>query len=336
MGREVLTDYKKNFQKFAEALGDYENISTTDLANGYCDADEALKATKDETLKKQYEIKRSQYYSALMLRYWYKIFEYAKSCASARVEIEDFVSWMDDSFYWAFRYRAWRTPYKYDFTKDKYRLDENGEKIPEPLYGDPNGPDKIFNQCFSSTRGRQYQHTNKEVRKINWTSSSIDALEESVGDHASILGTEEETPYYKEIVQNLLEKSKIMEALVVDSILRCDIWDETQEKTYRPVMVFDPETNKPVRDENDEIVYTQEEYCKVTRQLNIKKLVKHIKYLSTDFARRFVKYYDLKGEVEEKFLTKVHSITPNGLNQTVKRTLYNLRQNRDILSLLEN
>lgn len=318
MGREVLNELKKGYQAFAKCLGDYESISTTDLANGYCDADEALKATDDPHEKKEYEIKRSQYYSALVLRYWYKIFEYEKSCASMRLEIEDYVSWIDESFKWAFRYRVWRDPNDDCYYKK-----------------DPNGPDKVFNRCFFSTRGRNYQHTNKEVRKVNWMSSSLDALEESVGDHTTVFGAEEDTPYARELVQSLLEKSKIMEALVVDSAIRCDIWDENKEKAYRDAIVLDEE-GKPVYDENGDVIYTKEEYYKITKQLNIKKLVKHIKYLSADFANCFVKYYDLDSETKEKFMAKVKSISPNGLSKVVQRTLYNLRQNRDVLNLLEN
>lgn len=294
MGREVLQEIKKRFQDCAAGLGDYESISKTDLANGYCDADEAGD-----------EVKRSQYYSALMLRYWYKIYEYAKSCASMRLELEDFVGWMDDSFYWAFRYRRWRDP-------------EN------PLHDDPNGPDKVFNQCFFSTRGRYYQHSNKEVRKINWTASSLDALEESVGDHADILGAEDETYHEKEIVKHLLEQSKIMDALVVDGILYQDVFDEIKEKDT--MQVYNEETEE----------FEDEEYYKYSHQFNLKKLVKHIKYLNSDFTKYFVNFYELDPETEEKFLAKVRSISPNGLSKVVQRTLYNLSRDKEVLHLLED
>ena len=63
-GIAVIQDMYKDFVNAASGLGDYQAISKTDLANGYCDADEAND-----------EIKRSQYFAALMLRYWYKIYE---------------------------------------------------------------------------------------------------------------------------------------------------------------------------------------------------------------------------------------------------------------------
>lgn len=309
MGHEVLKEIKQRFIDCASGLGDYESISKTDLANGYCDADEA----GDET-------KRSQYYAALMLRYWYKIYEYAKSCASMRLEIEDFVGWMDDSFYWAFRYRRWRDP-------------------DNPLHNDPNGPDKVFNQCFFSTRGRYYQHSNKEVRKVNWTSSSLNALEESVGDHADVLGRDDEEDYEREIVKQLLSESKIMDALVVDGILYQDVFDEIKEKDTMKIEARN-EDGQVIYDDDGNVVYEEEEYFKYSYQFNLKKLVKHIKYLNDkeqnpNFTKYFVKQYDLKGEDEEKFLRKINSISKNGLSKVVQRTLYNLSRDKNILNLLE-
>lgn len=297
MSREVLQQIKQSFIDCAAGLGDYDSISKTDLANGYCDADEAGD-----------ELKRSQYYAALMLRYWYKIYEYAKSCASMRLEIEDFVGWLDDSFYWAFRYRRWRDP-------------------DNPLHNDPNGPDKVFNQCFFSTRGRYYQHSNKEVRKLNWTSASLNALEENVGDHADVLGDEDNLLQERELVKNLLNNSKFMDALVVDGILYQDVFDEVKTKETMQVYVDDDEEGNPI--------YEDEEYYKYSHVFNLKKLVKHIKHLDSDFTQYFVKFYDMDPELSKKFKEKVDSISPNRVNIVVKRTLYNLAKDKNILQMLE-
>lgn len=296
MAKNTLQDIKQQFIDCAAGLGDYDSISKTDLANGYCDADEAGD-----------ELKRSQYYSALMLRYWHKIYEYAKSCASMRLELEDFVGWMDDSFYWAFRYRRWRDPNN-------------------PLHDDPNGPDKVFNQCFFSTRGRYYQHSNKEVRRANWTSTSLDALEESVGDHSTVLETSDPTNPEKELIQKLLGKSKVMDALVIDGILHQDVFDDIETRETMQVGTYD--------EDSEEYQYHNESYTKHTYQFNLKKLVKHIKHLDRDFTDYFTRFYDLDEQMTQELEDKVSSLSPSRVNTIVQRTLYRLSEDEEVRNLL--
>lgn len=294
--KDTLSEIKQRFIDCASGLGDYESINKTDLANGYCDAEEA----GDET-------KRSQYYSALMLRYWYKIYEYARTCASMKLPIEDFVSWLDDSFYWAFRYKRWRDP------NDK-------------LYGDPNGPDKVFNRCFFSTRGRYYQHSNKEIRKLNWTTSSLDAISEEVGDHQNLLGVDDEYLPEKEIIEKLLKDKRFLEAIVLDGIFYQDVFEEIKTKKTMTITTYNEETEEEETEEED--------YNSYSHEFNIKRLVKYIRAVNSDFTDYFVDYYDLDNETAEQFKEKITSLRPAAISKIVQRTLYNLARDKDILNLL--
>ena len=115
-------------------LGNFQSLSKTQLANGYCDADES-----------QDYVKRDQYYSALMLRYWFKIYEWNKTSASSRLEIEDYTSWLAESLNVAFKYRSWRIQqinYLMTLTDQTKSLID-----------------------VSSTRNRYYQYYNKDKRK---------------------------------------------------------------------------------------------------------------------------------------------------------------------------
>ena len=92
-----IREIQKSFMFHASLLGDYEGMTKSQLANGYCDAEEA----GNEAL-------RSSYYAALMLRYWYRIFEWERSSKSLQLELEDFVIWLDDCLRDALYYRSWR------------------------------------------------------------------------------------------------------------------------------------------------------------------------------------------------------------------------------------
>ncbi len=171
--RTTIHTMQNNFKLDAEQLGNYEAMSKTELANGYCDADEA----GDEVMK-------SAYFSALMLRYWYKIWAWQKESASLHLAPTDFVDWLVDSLIIAFTYRTWRYEYKPKVSLknngafEGWELDENGNKIPNPYYYkvDPDAPDKIINRCCFSTRGREYQYHNKDKRSANVNTTSLDSL----------------------------------------------------------------------------------------------------------------------------------------------------------------
>ena len=140
----MIKEIFDNFVRSAEQLGDYQAMSKTELANGYCDADEVNDPTK-----------RDQYFSALMLRYWFKVKEFAEHSQFARLELDDFVSWVSESLMVAFKYRRWRDP-------------------SHPLSKDPDGPQKVFNQALFSTQKRWLNHFNKIKRRVNYVAESID------------------------------------------------------------------------------------------------------------------------------------------------------------------
>ena len=120
----MLQDVYKSYIESASALGNYQALSKTELANGYCDADESGN-----------EEKRDQYFSALMLRYWFKVFKLIESSKSARLEADDFATWLSEALLLGLKYRKWRDP-------------------SNKLYMDPNGPDKVFKIGRASCRER--------------------------------------------------------------------------------------------------------------------------------------------------------------------------------------
>src|SRR5574344_849456 len=106
----TVREIQKSFIESAVALGNYQLMTKTELANGYCDADEAAQRAKesgDAAVFAEQEALRSSYFSALMLRYWYKIFEWQKNSSTLNLELSDYVDWLHDSLYVVSYYRTW-------------------------------------------------------------------------------------------------------------------------------------------------------------------------------------------------------------------------------------
>lgn len=188
----------KMFVTWASGLGDYQALTKTELANGYLDAEEA----KDE-------IKRNQYYAALMIRYWYKIYEFAKECKFMRLTVDDFVGWVSESLDRGLHYRKWRDP-------------EN------KLYNDPNGPDKVFQRCFITTKQRYFQIANRDQNYVNYIADSIDRQEASFQDGADYLedsgvvfdevAERETVRNAREVVQHFIDRGDLIGAIILDCI----------------------------------------------------------------------------------------------------------------------
>lgn len=185
---------------------DYNTMSKSEIANAYCDAEE-----------EHDEVKLNQYYSALMLKYWYMIPYLAKKHTNLNFEIEDFVSWLAESFSVAFKYKRWR---------------DSSNKLSQ----DPNAPEKVINRCIYSTEKRWYAYFNKNKRKINYN-QDVYSLEESFeifGDAADAYMQHsnyiEDLDASHELIQLYLDEDKIITALILDGIANYDTFKTVGDK----------------------------------------------------------------------------------------------------------
>jgi len=292
----MLQDIYNTYTQTAKGLGDYQSMSKTQLANGYCDSDE-----------KQDYIKRDQYYSALMLRYWFKIYEWNKTSASSRLEIEDYTSWLAESLNVAFKYRSWRDP-------------------TNKLFNDPNGPDKVINRCIFSTRNRYYQYYNKDKRKINYTCDSIERQIEAFGDGAYCLektSEVDEIDYCKDIVNLYLNKNKIIEAIIIDAIAYQDSYKEIEvKKKYSYEEPENEDDEKPIGS--------------IISEFSPKKVVKHLSSLNNIFALYFMNKYSVQKEFLFKAIEDLNNSSNNKLYKYLDKTLQDLKNNKEIVSILKS
>ena len=280
----MLSDSYKLFVTWASGLGDYQSLTKTQLANGYCDADEAGD-----------EVKRNQYYAALMLRYWYKVYEFADTCKFMRQTKEEFVSWVGESLDIGLHYRKWRDP-------------------SNKLYNDPNGPDKVFQRCFKSTRQRWYSYVNKDIRRASYLADSIDRQEGTFKDGADyledsgIIFNEIEEKHQedciREVIQHFIDKGDLIGAIILDCIAFQDSYIDVNK--------------------NGES-YSQFSQSKLTRTL-----VK----LGDWYTKQFIEDYFVDEDKLKQTVTKMTSSCKPWLNKHTKRILEKAKNDEVVRSTL--
>ncbi len=318
------------FIQNARGLGDYQSLTKLELANGYCKADE----DGDENA-------RSQYWSALMLRYWYKIFEWMENSRSCRLQPEDFVDWLNNSLIDAFYYRSWWWEYESVVQHGKfieYKLDENGNKIPNEHYWkvDPNAADKSINYFCAARRGKEYQALNKQKRKSNVLTYSLDSSVEEVGDSALEKAGAYESPNNSNVVQYIvckfLQEGRSIEALILDGIANHDAFKETKTSHYE----IDKEE---VVDENTgeiKIVETKEKVYDYSSTFDPRRLVKHLNEINQDFMQNYFSVeYGVTLDECEQILNKLKGLNNTKLYNYIKKTLINCRESSDIMSCFQ-
>lgn len=321
-----IKELQKRFVQEAEGLGDYQLLTKTELANGYCDADEAGD-----------EVKRSQYWSALMLRYWYKIYEWIQNSKSCKLQPEDFIDWLHNSLYDAFYYRSWRWEYEAVVQHGKFiswKLDENGNKIPNEHYWkvDPNAPDKSINYFISARRGKEYQALNKEKRKSNVLTYSLDAHLEETGDYAlekaGAVQEDNTGNVIQYIVSKFLTQGRGIEALILDGIAYHDAFKETKTSHY--------EVDEEIDEVTGEITEVKEKVYDYHSEFNPRKLVQHLNNINQDFMQN---YFSVEYEVSladcNEILKKLKGLNNAKLYKYIEKTLINLKSDTDIISVLQ-
>lgn len=331
-----INEMQKVFQQDARGLGDYQLMSKTELANGYCDAEEAARQAKaegNEIMAQTQDRIRSQYYSALMLRYWYKIFEWAQNSSSLHLDLTDYVDWLSDSLYVAFYYRVWRWEYeavvKHGVFED-WKRDKDGNLIPNKYYWrrDINAPDKIINRCCGSMRGRVYQYHNKDKRKATVQTYSLDQMIEDAGDSAlEFSGCYIDAPSESErgiytLITELLHRDEGIEALIIDGIANYETY-KTHKDTYT-VKEIDAESGNEV----------ETKYVHTSTSFDSRKLVKHLTHINQEFMRQFCVNYSISLATGEDIYTKLKALSNPKLYKYIEKTLIEVRQTPQLLECL--
>ncbi len=292
----VLDSYKRLFVENAGGLGYtkdtvYEKLDETALANGYIKAEE-----------EHNELAKNQYYSALMLRYWYKIYKYKESCKSLRVEDTEFITWLSEALYATLYYKDWLNPNK-------------------PVSKDKKAVDKIINRCCFSVRGRKYQEANKDKRKLNYMTLSIEDSKEKYGNSSKLdpSACDSNNLFVDGIVDMYVRENKLLEAMIVDHIGYQDVFKEN--KTTKTHTVLE-------KNDEGELEEVSDKYYKYSYSFDAKKLKNKMLKIDDEYLRYFYETYidesAIKTFDEFKELFHKNWFTPSAIYKKVNSTLEDL------------
>lgn len=301
----TLVEIAKHFRDQAASCGRYDEMSKSQIINGYCDAHDA--GNKELA---------NGFYAAIMLRYWYKIYEWRENSASLHLDDEEFIEWLHDAVWYAVNHRPWR-----DETKS--------------IYNDLDGPDKAIQACCGSMRGMAYQYFNKDKRRGNVQLYSLDSTVEENGDSAlayvgAVSTDSVNNGGAKSVIEQFLSSGKYIEALIVDGIINGDAFkEETNVVTYESY-------SQAIAANGAEPSVPQMVSVKVKSDVyDDRKLVKHLNRIDGKYMLYyFCSEYDITLDTAETILSTLKKMSNTKLYKMIEKTKIEIKSSPEMLSML--
>ena len=279
----MLTQTKKDFTVYARMLDKpYESYKIDDLATAYCLAVDAND-----------EVNKNIYMSALILRFWYLINKMYVANPSLGYSHADFLDVVVDGIYKACepRYRGWMNPDK---------------KV---------NASQCLNMCITTKLRERYYFANLDKHRANQNTMSLETPlggeSEDGTTLADILEADEQPMYGDDslyIVQEYVDKNKIIEAIILDSI--------AYQETYR---------------KNKKVVKTVDEFGNVEKHTEYStefwpyKLVQFVSQLPADYDKYFSKKYTVAPVKLDVALETIRKANKQKLYKYLSRTLEDAR-----------
>jgi hypothetical protein len=281
----MLNDTKRDLTVLARRLvKPYEQYSIDELADAYCDAvDNGNEALKDI------------YISALVLRFWYTIDKmYTSNSVAPSLEHEDFFWWLYEAIEYACKYRGWR-----DETK---KLNAQ----------------QCINKCIETIKLQKYYNLRLDKNKtVNYT-VSLDAPINGDGDDstktiADMLDTEESWDDHSHddvitLVQNYINKNKIIEAILIDNIAFNDV-----QRYYKKTVKTTSATGEPIK------------YVEHSSEFWPYRLIQIVSKLPDTYRNEFLSKYKISEEKLDSVLAYVDKSNNQRLYKLLDRCLAELR-----------
>ena len=276
----MLNETKRDLTFMARKLvKPYEDYSIDELADAYCDAvDNGNEALKDI------------YISALVLRFWHKIDKmYKSNTVAPSLEHEDFFWWLYEAIEYACKYRGWRD------TEKKLNAQQ------------------CINKCIDTIKLQKYYNLRLDKNKtVNFTVSMEAPIGSEGDDQAKTVGdmleSEESWDDHSAddvmlLVQNYINRDKIIEAILIDNIAFNDVqrWYKETIKT---------ESGK---------------YTEVSSKFWPYQLVKIVSKLPEEYKQEFMSKYKISEEKLDTVLAYVAKTNNQRIYKLLDRCLADLR-----------
>lgn len=273
----MLEEIRRNYIKAASVVKpDWRNTDVNTLCNLYIDNE------NDESL-------RSGYFAGIALKKWGYIGRYYLESKNSGFSINDCYDMVMEALLYILKARKWRDP-------------------SNKLYGDKCAPDKCLNRAIFSARKRYYYLSNRQKRKVNFgnNATSLSEIQEKVGDHSEVLAvTSDRVDSVAEldcrnIVTHLLNNSRGLEGLIVDSILH----NECFVTKYH--VVTDAEGNAHKRS------YEEFKLC---------KLVDNISKYDADAIKHVYTMYGVSADKGAEVSDIINNVDKNKLSRIIKAAM---------------
>ena len=225
----MLEQYKQIYKKVADRIDNWTTMSKNDLVNKYIENEEVNPDLANS------------YMGAIICRYWGAVNTYYRK-NYRQATPDDCHEWLIHAIMYAIKNRPWLDKYK-------KRLDKSGNLQLNKAYNDPNGPDKVINQCIKQTPQIFYDSIVKDNKRANYTtykkvkkdgvevfevlseSRSLDNLIEQCGDHAIPVSVDHHDSMFftwaNQIIADNFRQQKYFQSFMLDMIANDDVFDHT-------------------------------------------------------------------------------------------------------------
>lgn len=290
----MLEDVKRSYERRASTVvPNWRELDVNTLCNLYIE-------------NENNEVKKNGYFSAIVLKKWGYIGKHYINSKASGFSIEQCYDMVLDAIMYILKMRKW--------------LDPNNK-----LYGDKNAPDKCLNRCIFSARQRDYYLSNRDKRRYNYGGISLEAITDNVGDHTEVLCDEvldQDNQDYmfvnvtlKNIINHMVSKNKILEALVLDNIANDDCYTTKTETTE----IVTKDTVEKVKKSHD--------------VFKLCKLVDNLYNYDIKTIKRICNMYCLEEEKLIDFLPVLNN-DKGRLARVVKSIMNNLRNDKELIETL--
>jgi hypothetical protein len=282
----------EDFKVWAKRLKQEEGIDYAEkgrdviqqMADGYCLA----KDTNNE-------LKKNMYISGLMLRFWYAISKLQSRSPIQGLEYSDFIDWLYDAIEYACKYRAWQNPAK------------------------KTNAQQAINQCIETIRVQRYYDLNLQKNKANQNTISLDAEFDADGT-TSLVDTlvdekaeddvrcREGSDAAYSLIQKFIDKNKIVEAIILDTIA----FNDTEKVTKKVVKGVDSGGNAV-------------KYTRKTSEFWSFRCVQLLSNLPNGYASYFKRHYNVIEADLEAAISAIKSANNQKLYRYLAKALTNAK-----------
>lgn len=288
----MLEDVRKSYVKRADAVvPEWRKLDVNALCNLYVENE------KDP-------IKQNGYFAAVLLKKWGYIGRHYLSSKASGFTIEDCYDMVLDATLYALNKRMWLNP-------------------KTAMYNDPAGPDKILNRVIYSRRQLWYYNANCGKRRANYGKSSLDQLQETVGDHCEILSedygesTSTDNLNVKMLIKSFFDDDRVLEGIILDNIISDDCFSA---RSY--VTAYFDDVGEEEKVPHSEVFF------------KLGKLVNNLSEYNEETVDYLSKVYDVEKTKIEPALEIIHSSDKGKLGRIIKALLLKMGSDKGVKGTL--